>query len=969
MTRSLPWLLIPLLSLFGWQNLQAQCDATFTFNQPAPNPCTTDPVDFSANADPATVVDYAWVFMPGPGQGTSDQANPTFTFPFNGPFTVSLTVTDTAGNVCTTTQNLNLPSAPPILITADSIGKCIQNSPDTLFSPTFTIDASSMGQGPFDWDFGDGTFLNAHPNQVVNHTYDCYGTFTVTVTASGQTCPGYSQEMIFYTDPVSDLVLGGQPVFCEGDTVVAINQTDPLCNNVDYYIWDWGIFGEEYNVATEDTQVYVFDLTNQNKCVAPLQGYVDAIQLTAVNACFTHFSTTQITIRPAPVAGFQVPDTVCLPDGLAVFVNETCPTDQYFSDPTDYFWDFGDGVGTSIFRDPIYDYTTAGPGIYTVRLIAINACGADTTSREVVVVRAPIAAMIPDTNQGCAPFCMTFQNGTIPDTSEVPIHWQWNVYSDSAWSFGGGTNANSFEPIICFNAPDTFRVELIASNLCGMDTVDTLIFVQIAPRILLDTLPDTCDVFVLDSLNYLLDDFGAPISDFNWTTTGVPANHNGPILPQVVFSPGNHTITLAVTNECGITSESISFVVDPLPNVVAGPDQTICNNDTVFLDGSPKPGFWAGSGIQQDSVFVPDTLGTYELIYTFDSPSCFAYDTVYITVIDTPTVAAMPDIALCEDSTATISLTSNPPGGTWSGPNLINGNEFVADTAGTFVFTYTFVDSIGCPGRDQVVVIVNPEPVVDIMADTALFCLTNIPQPLPPATPPGGTWSGPGITDPINGLFNPDSLGGPDTVMLDYTFVSDSGCVNTDSLVVVVVVADSVTAGPGNTQCWNIGLDTLSGNSPSNGVWSGGSWVVDPNVGVINTLLMTPGPNQLIYTFAPGTSCETSDTIFYNILDTLAVEAGPDEILCESTPVQFLTGFSPAGGTWSGLGILNATTGEFDPNLVPIGGSTQLTYEVVHPNGCVSRDLKTVLVDSLPTVAFQVDSAACTGDPVFFNNQ
>lgn len=941
------------------------CDASFNFT--LTGPCTTDPVNFTALGDPNTIVSYNWNFA---GQGNSQQENPSFSFAFSPvsiTHTVFLTVVDTAGAICTTSQQITLNGGPAIVVTVDSLLKCIQNSPDTLFAPTFTIDVNQtpLSLGPFTWDFGDGTVVTSS-NPVQTHTYDCYGTFVVSVTANGATCPGFQQQILFYTDPVSDLVLCGQPVFCEKDTICAINKTNPQCNNVDYYIWDWGIYGTTYTVTQEDTQSYVFDLNNVNKCVAPIAGYVDAVRLTAVNGCFTHFSTTQITIRPAPEAHFTAPDTVCIPDGLATFLNSTCPTSTFISDPSAYVWDFGDGSSPVSSISPIHDYTLAGPGIYTVALDASNNCGADTFTRDVVVVQEPVAAMIPDTTQGCAPFCLDFQNLSTPDSNQLPMYFEWNVFSDSAWSFASGSNQNSFEPTICFQAPDTFLVQLIAWNRCDSDTTDTLIYVNIAPRILLDTVADTCDVFVLDSLNYFLNDFGSPISSYTWTTTGTPATVNGPVLTPITFQPGSHTITLTVINDCGPTSRSINFVVDPLPVVNAGPDQTICINDSLDLDGNPDPGFWTGPGIQNDSLFVPDTLGTYELIYTHMAPRCLAYDTMYITVIDTPTVQAMADTALCEDNSVVIQLTASPPGGSWSGPNLVNGNEFIADTAGTFVFTYTLIDSVGCPGRDEVVITVHPRPVVDVMQDTALYCLVSTPQPLPAASPLGGTWTGPGVT---SNQFLPSILGGPDTVDLTYTFTTTFGCVDSDRVVVVVVVADSINAGPGDTLCFNHGLDTIQGAFPGNGIWSGGAYIIDPAIGSFNTLLMSPGPNQIIYTFAPGTSCETNDTTNIVILDTLAVDAGPDEILCESTPSFLLSGFTPAGGIWSGIGISNSTTGAFDPGLVTPGSSVILTYEVIHPNGCVSRDIKSIFVDVLPVPVLSVDSSACTGDVVSFGNQ
>ncbi|MCB1676978.1 MAG: PKD domain-containing protein, partial [Halioglobus sp.] len=521
-------------------------------------------------------------------------------------------------------------------------------------------------------------------------------------------------------------------------------------------------------------------------------------------------------------------------------------------------------------------------------------------------------------------------------------------------------------PIICFNAPDTFTVTLTATNVCGTSIWTGGIRISLEPMISLDTFPDSCgNAVVINNFGLTTEDYGSPITAYNWTFTGMPATFSGQFPPPVTFGPGNHTVSVGVTNDCGTTMTSTSFVIDSPTPVFGGNDTIICVKDSLTLTGDPTPGFWKGPGVDSAGNFWSAMLGTFELIYTYQASLCRVYDTVLVTVVDTPMVTAMADTSLCEGN-AVVTLTANPPGGFWTGPGLINGNQFLADTPGNFIFTYEYPDPVsGCSGRDHVVVTVHPLPLVNAGSDT-LYCLVPDPQQLPIAAPPGGFWTGTGVSNGATGEYTPTLLGaGTDTVI--YCFTSAFGCERCDTLLVTVVVGDSAMAGPGDVLCQNAGVTALTGYSPLGGQWSGTGIVLGTDT--FDPLLMASGNNQVIYTVAPATSCESSDTTFVTIRDTLAVSVGPDTVICETDPPFTLSGFSPLGGTWSGTGIVNPATGLYDPALVPTGATDTLIYEVVHPvTGCTSRDVRLIFKDSLPDIDFIPIPNGCIGDLLTFTN-
>ena len=105
--------------------------------------------------------------------------------------------------------------------------------------------------------------------------------------------------------------------------------------------------------------------------------------------------------------------------------------------------------------------------------------------------------------------------------------------------------------------------------------------------------------------------------------------------------------------------------------------------------------------------------------------------------------------------------------------------------------------------------------------------------------------------------------------------------------------------------------------------------------GIITKWVSQKYPNSI--------GCESSRvavTITVNPLPT--VVAGSYGPVCVDAADVTLTG-SPAGGTWSGIGV---TGNKFDPSV----GTQELTYTYTNANGCTNFDKTTITVNPLPTV-------------------
>ncbi|MEL6133496.1 MAG: PKD domain-containing protein, partial [Bacteroidota bacterium] len=687
---------------------------------------------------------------------------------------------------------------------------------------------------------------------------------------------------------------------------------------------------------------------------ATSQDLTGFISLQGRNNCYTHTSQTEVTIIPSPRANIDLPDTLCVGTTAAFSAspyNFSCPQTGLI-EPVDYFWDFGNGQ-TSNQVNPFISYVGDGPGTYIVTLTVSNPCNTSIATDTIIIIEPPIAEIIPDTTNTCAPDgCINFTNLSQPDS--IPATYTWTVTPSGNHTFGNGTNANSREPTICFNASGTYTVEMRVDNFCGFDIDDTVITVNLAPDIALDAVPDTCSTFTLNNLLYNVIPNGSNPANPQWTTTGSLGTFAGDSLPSVTFAAGqNHEVILTFDSDCGPRSDTTRFFVDDIPNVQAFDSVlTLCESDPLFiLTATPDSGTWVGPSVDSlngDWRFDPSIgPGTYSLLYIYEGPACFAYDTVQVTVIQVPNPTARADTGLCEDPTFAVQLTATPSGGTWialdSAIVLQGDTAFVADTAGTWLFVYELPDAAtGCIGRDTTAITVFPLPEAEIdpaVGDTLLFCQTTVPQVLPSTTPPVNPplirWEG------LTGTtLTPTAI---DTFPLTFIVETANGCISRDTIVVAVVSPQQADAGPGDTICVNAGLLTLTGASPNNGIWSG-TGVVDPNAGIIDPLILGAGTHTVYYTFAQGTSCETVDSALIVIEDTIQTSiVNLFPVICEDVGL-FTLGGNPTGGIWSGNGIVNPGTvnGLYDTGLIPPGGTDTVQYIFTNPaNGCVSTARET----------------------------
>jgi PKD repeat protein len=387
-------------------------------------------------------------WTPGTGINTSI-GNQIMTSPVNSTI-YTATLTDIYGCSNAAQIQVNVNQLPHAAFSVDSITCRNANTP---------FINQSQNTVSFQWDFGDSLSSSA---QAPSHAYSSVGYYEASLIAiSSNNCVDTAKKVIHIIDAPTAQYTAFPNCGC---SPLNIN----LTNTSNYYggsaFWqtNTGITsnqGQPQNMVLsslpgQDTTVYL-TLTTSNICGS--SSYVDTFQISA-----------------SPIANFGYNlNTQCSP-ATASFGNISS------ANSTTYTWDFGDTTySNQQTPNPHIFITNSAPRDFTVRLIANNSCGSDTSTKIISVNPNSVTSMFtPSSVQACAPADIQFANYS-------------NIQNSASWSFGDGNVSSSINPNHTYVNPGTYQVSLIVTDNCGIDTAQSTIVVNAPPTVSFNTSQDT----------------------------------------------------------------------------------------------------------------------------------------------------------------------------------------------------------------------------------------------------------------------------------------------------------------------------------------------------------------------------------------------------------------------------------------------------------------------------------------------
>lgn len=359
--------------------------------------------------------------------------------------------------------------------------------------------------------------------------------------------------------------------------------------------------------------------------------------------------------------------------------------------------------------------------------------------------------------------------------------------------------------------------------------------------------------------------------NYTWTpATGLSAsNIANPIATPLINTL--YRVTGTTFNSCS-NVDSVSIIVNAIPNVNAGQDQTICAGGNFQLNavGAMTYSWSPSAGLSNANVSNPTGVLSNSQQYVLTGTSmagCTRQDSLTITVNPNPVVNAGLDTSICEGETYLLGAT----GATtylWSPSMGLSSNNIASPTYivnGTMTYSVIGSNSFGCSDTDAVVITGKQVPVVN-MNGLSARCVDEPSFVLNQGSPAGGIYSGPGV---IAGVQFRPSAAGIGVHNISYNFVASNGCSNSDVTSIQVNSIPQVSiSGLKAVYCENEPNDPLL-LSPLGGSLSGPGVIFSsfsPNTAGV-------GSYSLRYSFTDSNTCSNSVEVPVRVSEVLPVAA------------------------------------------------------------------------------------------------
>ncbi len=475
----------------------------------------------------------------------------------------------------------------------------------------------------------------------------------------------------------------------------------------------------------------------------------------------------------------------------------------------------------------------------------------------------------------------------------------------------------SIDPVRAVSAPGTYRLEAELNGCVAADSIT----VTTNPTPDLELGPDSTacqgDFVTLvaegNATAFLWQD-GSTESTFTASATGV-------------------YFVEASLNGCTAT-DSVALNFQERPQFELGADTSICQGESVLLDGTAGPGViyqWEDGSSQP--LRTVSTSGAYRLEATLNG--CSQVDSISVSVDAVPTVDLGADQTACQGES--IVLDAGNPGASYRWQDGSTGQQLEVRASGAYSVEVSNGD---CSASDEVQLTFQAAPQLELGPDQQICAGESVT--LDGAANAGGVqyvWED-GSTDPVRTV---DASG-------QYRLEADlMGCIRRDTVNITVIDLPTLDLGADQIRCADEEV------------------VLDATINGANTYRWQDGSSQPRFTVAEtGTyfveasvdgQCGQRDTVKVSLREAPVFELGNDTLLCEGQPLSLTINTEADRYRWS--------TGAQGPSIRV--ARSNLIWGEAAIGRCVTRDSILVEFEATPRVNLGPDTTVCQNEPLLLD--
>jgi gliding motility-associated-like protein len=766
--------------------------------------------------------------------------------------------------------------------------------------------------------------------------------------------------------------------------------------------------------------------TAANTGTSAISGVISVIPM--LNGCAGNAANYTITVNPPPVLATVSSQTLCPASVTAAINFSSTPPGASVS------WTNSDpaiGLGASGSGNIPSFFTTnpgTGPIVGTITATpTLNSCVGTPTSFSVVVNPAPVLSAVSSQTvcAGASTAAIVFVTNPA---SGVAVNWS-NADPSIGLAANGAGAISSFTTIN--GTASSVNAAIVATPVAGTCTGSPQTFtITVDPAPVLNAVSSQT-ICVNSSTNVVTFTSNPPGAGVAWTNSdasiGLAASGSGDIAAFVGQNTGATALTGNIVatptlNTCVGSPVSFDIIVSPAPVLSAVTSQTVCPGlaSTAVSFVTVPAGIatinWtnsdasiglaaSGSGDIASFTAVNSTAAAIAAQITA-TPSigiCVGNpETFTITVNPAPTIAAVPNLTVCNADPVPASSFNGTSGASFDWTNSNPGIGLAASGTGNYAaFTATNTSASpetasisvtpvlsGCNSTPVVFSItVNPTPVPPSAPLVAPYCLNSTANPLTAVTGTGGSllWWGTAASGGTSSATATVPSTGTVGTLVYYVSQTILGCESPRASITVTVNALPVITDPlDTTVCVGVSVPPRTfasvpagasinwiNNNPSTGLAASGSGDVSSftasnagTVAITSVVTVTP-------TLGACAGAPVSYSITVN--PKPAIVSVSDITVCNTATVPSINWNSiPPGAsyTWSNsmtsIGLAASGSGAI-PSFTAVNTNTAAANSTINVtptlNGCTgSASSFSIIVNPTPAAPAVTNSTYCRND-------